>query len=194
MCKGDWNYKLAYPTVKMVMVADWRLGLLRYSFLLGTLIYICVYALYMERGYLDIQTPDGTVTATLQRPPKADVNADQFPYCNASESTYPDPLLCEVWPEDMILYPTYTHEHMMVTTRVSEEWLTLNPNCVYQTFGKGNVDCNGNISYISSSTPKRYLAGVEHYTIEVTHAMLDVKHYEMTGIPLSIDLNNQHKM
>lgn len=170
----------------MVMVADWRLGAMRYCFMLSTLLYIIIYALWYQHGYLDIQSPDGTVVASLQRPPNADVNANQFPYCNVSNHSTPKyyPMLCEVWPEDMVLYPTYTHEHMLITTRVSEEWITMNPDCIYQTFGTGDVDCNGNISYVSKSTPKRYLAGVEQYTIEITHAMLDLKHYEMTGIYL----------
>eukprot|EP00484_Ammonia_sp_Unknown_P030096 CAMPEP_0197026890 /NCGR_PEP_ID=MMETSP1384-20130603/6896_1 /TAXON_ID=29189 /ORGANISM="Ammonia sp." /LENGTH=458 /DNA_ID=CAMNT_0042455649 /DNA_START=35 /DNA_END=1411 /DNA_ORIENTATION=+ len=183
MCKSDWNYKLAYPTVKMVMVADWRLGLLRYTCLLAILLYIVVYALWYERGYLDLQSPDGTVTATLQRPASANVKAEDFAYCNASaqSQSYSDPLLCEVWPEDMVLFPTATQEHMMITTRVSEQFMTFNPQCTYQTFGAGGTTCNGSVSYVVSSTPHRYLAGVENYTVMITHAMLDLKHYELTG-------------
>ena len=67
MCKRNLNYVLAYPTVKMVMVADWRLGAMRYCFMLSTLLYIIIYALWYQHGYLDIQSPDGTVTASLQR-------------------------------------------------------------------------------------------------------------------------------
>eukprot|EP01084_Bolivina_argentea_P226018 381853_1 len=184
MCKTDLNYALAYPTVKMVMVADWRLGALRIIFMIATLIYIVVYALYFQRGYLDIQSPDGTVTATLQRPKNATVNATQFNYCNASKLSinYSDPLLCEVWPEDMILFPTSTNNRMFITTRVSEEWLTMNPNCIWENFGQNNLtNCNGNVSYVAKTTPKRYLAGINNYTIQITHAMLDVKHYELTG-------------
>eukprot|EP01084_Bolivina_argentea_P100843 180921_1 len=184
MCKGDLNYVLAYPTVKMVMVADWRLGALRYTFLIGTALYIFVYALYLQRGYLDIQSPSGTVTATLERPPNANVNARDFAYCTASNASthHPDPLLCEVWPEDMVLFPTSVHDHMVITTRVSEQWFTINPDCTYQNFGENQfTNCNSNLSYISSSTPKRYLAGVDSYSLQVTHAMLDVKHYDLTG-------------
>ena len=184
MCNIDLNRTLAYPTVKMVMVSDWRLGLLRYTFMLLTLIYILVYALYLERGYLDIQIPDGTVTATFQRPPNANVNAKEFEYCNASETSrsYSDPLLCEVWPEDMILFPTTTENHMFITTRVSEEFLTMNPNCTYQNFGHNALtNCSGTVSYISTTTPKRYLAGIEDYTMKITHTMLDSKHYELTS-------------
>ena len=86
----------------------------------------------------------------------------------------------------MVLFPTQVHEHMMITTRVSEEWLSLNPDCVYQNFGEVPLtDCNGTVSYVTSSTPKRYLAGVENYTMLITHAMLDKKHYEMTGIQIT---------
>merc|ERR1712228_408179 len=165
----------------MVMVRDWRLGALRYSFIVGTFIYVFVYALYLNRGYMDIQEPHGTATATLERPRNTDWNTEQFEYCNASSlsTNYSDPLLCELWSEDMVLYPTVISDTMSITTRVSEKFVETNKYCTYEYFDQKL--CNGTTEYVTFSTPKRYLAGVENYTLGITHSMLDMKHYELTG-------------
>jgi len=52
---------------------------------------------------------------------------------------------------------------------------------MYQNFGTGGMDCNQTVSETVWQTPRRYAAGVDNYTIMITHTMLDLKHYELTG-------------
>ena len=130
---------------------------------------------------MDIQEPHGTVTATLQMPRHKNWSIQQLEYCNASSlsANYSDPLQCELWSDDMVLFPTVISDTMSITTRVSEQFVQTNKYCTFEYFDE-NL-CNGTTEYVTSSTPKRYLAGVENYTLEITHSMLDMKHYDLTG-------------
>lgn len=125
---------------------------------------------------MDIETPVGSVNALLERPDTT-IHSSQFSYCN---DTYTGPsdvdpyinsnsqnstksLICDVWPPEMVLFPTNTNQHMVISTRVSEKMVKLESNCSYQYFSNADPNirtgCGPTTQTVVSRSPNRYLAG-----------------------------------
>jgi len=59
---------LSYTTVKVARIKDPKLGALHYSFMFLILVYIIIYKVIMNTGYIAFEAPVGTVRMQLQAP------------------------------------------------------------------------------------------------------------------------------
>mmetsp|Transcript_1 Transcript_1/g.3 ORF Transcript_1/g.3 Transcript_1/m.3 type:complete len:490 (+) Transcript_1:89-1558(+) len=100
ICGYDVDDIFAYSTVKQVTIRDARLGLLFYALNLGIAVYILIYQLCWQGGYLSFVVPTNSVRMSLQQPTASDGRScnpnkvschDNFtspavlPYCWTSE-------------------------------------------------------------------------------------------------------------
>ena len=63
----DLDDLFAYKVERRVVIRDRRLGLARVTILLGLFIYVVIYEVIMQKGYLQRDEPIGFATATLRR-------------------------------------------------------------------------------------------------------------------------------
>ena len=68
----DWNSLLAYSTVKIAKVHDWRLGALHYFFQLFITVYIVGVVCLYNKEYLRTEIPAGTVRVGMKEPAECD--------------------------------------------------------------------------------------------------------------------------
>eukprot|EP01111_Echinosteliopsis_oligospora_P005751 TRINITY_DN1938_c0_g1_i2.p1 TRINITY_DN1938_c0_g1~~TRINITY_DN1938_c0_g1_i2.p1 ORF type:complete len:135 (+),score=23.15 TRINITY_DN1938_c0_g1_i2:111-515(+) len=87
----DWDAMLEYKTVKIVVIRDRRLGIIHYAVMLLILIYVVVYTIVFEGGYLKTEPPFGSARATLRQPDTL-TSETVLPYClqNSPTSTLSD--------------------------------------------------------------------------------------------------------
>src|SRR3989338_5044951 len=133
----SWDQLLSYETPKIAVINDRRLGLLYYTLLGIVFIYVVADVVLVEKRYLQIQAPVGSVRFSLlapqnAAPPVTPPPANTLAYCSQSGntqigdgSTYP----CIYWDEDYVLYPSVEADAMFITTRVSNISQTQENGC-----------------------------------------------------------------
>ena len=62
----DWDDFFAYQTPKTVIIKNRALGLVRLASTTAIALYIFVYVIIVKEGYLDVDTPTGSVVSTLK--------------------------------------------------------------------------------------------------------------------------------
>lgn len=155
-------------------VKDRYLGILRYVFLLATFVYIVGYVLVYEKGYLKREKPVGTVVTSLKTPRGKPINPSDYPYCVENGSTtYRDPRPCMVWDDVQALYPPEELNSMSITTRVT--------NTTEEYFcDDTSVPCVD--PWRNTTFPNEfYLAGVETFSVRVSHSMQAPNFYRASG-------------
>ena len=70
ICGHDIDEVFAYPTTQFARIRDARLGLFKYILTFGIILYVGIYQLWMNGGYLAESTVTGTTRFTLQQPTK----------------------------------------------------------------------------------------------------------------------------
>ena len=86
-CGSDLDDIFAFKTTKYARIRDAQLGILKYIFMLGIFLYIVVYSLWMENGYLQKLAPSGSIQFTLVAPgspendPDYDGKISEMFYC-----------------------------------------------------------------------------------------------------------------
>jgi len=156
----DWDDLLSYNTVKVVRIRDRRLGALHITFMAGIVLYIVVYSIVLNKGYLKVETPMGSIRASLLKPSVAQTN---FPYCsnqgNPNASLLPLP--CEYWDESNVVYPIGEETAFCATTRVK--------------YYNQTADCDftlPNCTYTDSADAKNiYIADIDRFTLLIDHTM-----------------------
>ncbi|KAK5578685.1 hypothetical protein RB653_008358 [Dictyostelium firmibasis] len=159
----DWDSLFSYSTIKIVRIRDKRLGILHFAFLIGIILYIIVGTIFLQKKYLALESPIGSIRTSLQSP---SVKPSNLPYClnNGSDTSYegyPNKP-CQYWDEYLVLYPPSEESSMFITTRCTQETQsTVNgcnlsePSCVYNT----------------TSSADFYIANVENFTILLDHTL-----------------------
>ncbi|PRP74841.1 P2X receptor [Planoprotostelium fungivorum] len=169
-----WNNALSYSTVKIIKIADWRLGLLHYTFLFGIILYVFLYQVWYKRGYMTFETPSGAVRATLQAPP-APLPLNQLSYC--SESGNSSSLPCAYMSGPTATFPAGQTSPLFITSRVKHyhrNLTTLGITCdndVVQT----NAACMMNLNDPSLNVTRAYIADLERYTLAIDHVAYALK-------------------
>ncbi|KAF2071100.1 hypothetical protein CYY_007586 [Polysphondylium violaceum] len=156
----DWDDILSYNTVKVVRIRDRRLGILHITFMASIVIYIVIYSIILNKGYLNLETPVGSIRASLLKPSQSQTN---FPYCSNQANPNPNilPLKCEYWDESNVVYPIGEETAFCATTRVKYYNQTADceftsPTCTYKD---------------SDNAQNIYVADIERFTLLIDHTM-----------------------
>jgi hypothetical protein len=131
--------RCSYKTPVLVSILDWRLGAMKYAFMLCILLYVGVYNIWYNNGYLRFETPVGHVRFQLQQPTKPDPNTgapcdptdnscddnftplDELEYCTQNPSSAARghrPYNCTYWDANQDVY--MQQSSVLMTTRVAE--------------------------------------------------------------------------
>lgn len=140
----DWDELFAYTTVKMARVHDRRLGILHYAFMSLILVYIIVYVCLVNKEYMLVDVPEGTVRLGLL-PPIACPDeaagecegfrrlATELPYCTGAP---PDPghlmptqFQCRYEDESFVVWPPVEQRGFFAATRITEKQQLLPDTC-----------------------------------------------------------------
>lgn len=176
----NWDNALAYSTIKVVKVRDWRLGCMHYFFQVAIFLYIVLYAVTFDQGFMyKEQIVGGSVTLNSRAPNLNDFGvenyAQNFSYCCESDDAFDcqngtkplnDTLKCLSWDSYLAEYPTSSNLELAITSRVTISSETVNdpatctetnwpPTCEYIDDGAGEESF--------------YIAGFEGYTIRIRH-------------------------
>jgi len=108
-CFGvDIDLLFSYETPKVVLVQHRLLGFLYYSFTLSIVFYVLIYAMLLEKGYLEYDTVTGTQRQVLLHFDHP-ANLSSLSYCTGE-------IPCVVWDTTDVRYPNADTQSMMVTT------------------------------------------------------------------------------
>eukprot|EP00300_Choanocystis_sp_HF-7_P002554 c11935_g1_i2.p1 GENE.c11935_g1_i2~~c11935_g1_i2.p1 ORF type:complete len:320 (+),score=58.61 c11935_g1_i2:45-1004(+) len=155
----------AYSTLKVVRIRDRQLGLLHHSFQFGILVYIVIYVMIFNHGYLKYDQPVGVIRANIQQCPtgaSCDVQQSLLPYCAINNSGI-SPLQCKFYDEQEATHPVGQGDPMFVGTRVTES--TQIRSCAVT-----QKSCSGSVWTTTNST-SFYVAGVESWSIRLDHSV-----------------------
>ena len=165
----------SYQTSKIVIIKDRYLGILRSLMVLGILLYVIVYVIFLSSGYLKFEVPIGILYTSLQKPPALDIVAQTLPYCAQYTGTIPtmDPRVCLAWDEFDDLFPVDQSDAMLMSTRIQmtpqqRQCDLLATTCVTPWVTNGNVS-------------EFYVADIESFTILVKHAFQARDFFQQTG-------------
>eukprot|EP01088_Endostelium_zonatum_P014209 TRINITY_DN3014_c0_g1_i1.p1 TRINITY_DN3014_c0_g1~~TRINITY_DN3014_c0_g1_i1.p1 ORF type:complete len:388 (+),score=55.68 TRINITY_DN3014_c0_g1_i1:74-1237(+) len=160
---------LAYSTVKIVTIRDYRLGLIHYLFMIAILAYVFGFTIIYEKRYLLREAPTGSVRISVQSPQtqkKVMPPPEDIPYCQIpGRNTYRNlPIYtCEYWNEDLAVFPVLEQSSLFASTRVTVLEKDLQP-----------AGCNltdPNCTYAVGSSRIVYVAGIENFTVLIDHSM-----------------------
>lgn len=178
----------AYKTPVVVNIMDWRLGLLKYIFMLAILCYVGVYNIAYNCAYLKIDAPVGTIRFSLQQPTQPDPRTgapcdpteptckddftpvEELAYCsqgaagaNQSYHTYP----CVYWDNDQDIHPM--DASVLLATRVVE----YNQTRRCPTVQPAGVSCDqlwhNDAPNIRGVT--KYVADINRFTLLLDHTV-----------------------
>ncbi|PRP88798.1 P2X receptor [Planoprotostelium fungivorum] len=202
-----WDSLLIYTTVKVVKIRDWRLGVLHYAFMLGILGYVAVYAVWLNKGYLQKDQPVGSVRSTLAPPDQLNAT-NTFPYCSQYQPAYQgfNNFPCIYYSGHDVQMPDALANPFMIVTRTKS--FTLN--------GSPNINCTGRFidqpeciitnkqtkDPTAGTTQRYYTAGIEDYTLFMEHVVygrsshfsgrnedMEERFYDSKGDLMTIDTN-----
>ncbi|PRP75371.1 P2X receptor [Planoprotostelium fungivorum] len=180
-----WNSILSYSTVKIIKIADWRLGILHYTFMLGILLYVFLYQVWFKRGYMAFDIPNGAVRATLQAP-TTPLALDQMSYCSQSgnTSTLPCAYMSGPFPAGQTspLFITsrtkhYQRDLMALGLSCSNDVILLKPltNLITWSQVQTDVNCLMNLNDPTLNVTRAYVADLERYTLAIDHVAYALK-------------------
>lgn len=159
---------LTYTTAKMVIVRDWKLGLMYYSLMLLIFVYI-IWNAVSTGSYLTKSTPTaGSVRATAQ----LNTTGLTVPsYCSTSADST---LGCVFWPAEQMAYPFSGEANtLFITTRVSiTQVLPDATNACTNLTAPTSAACRAlppkNSLY---SRKSYYVANIEDLTFQIDHSV-----------------------
>jgi ATP P2X receptor len=147
---GFWS---SYSNYKYVSIYDPTLGLLFRIATLLPVVYVVVYLLVIQKGYLQLDPIVGTVEFHVKRkvwPTQEQVQS--LPYCESSDDTGENH--CVLWDEFDVVYPPSVTSSLFMTVNVKDRHQT-RPNAT-SPFSKGREH-------------KYYVAGVEDMHVRLAH-------------------------
>ncbi|EGC35062.1 hypothetical protein DICPUDRAFT_152641 [Dictyostelium purpureum] len=157
----DWDSLFSYQTIKIVRIRDRRLGILHLSFLVAIILYILIFTILLQKKYLAIESPIGSIRTSLMAPQN---RAGNLSYCSQTQPSFNgyENKPCRWWDEYLVLYPPSEESAMFISTRVTQENQTTVNNCDLST-----PSC----VYTTNSSIEFYVANVEDFTILLDHTL-----------------------
>ncbi|OLP91891.1 P2X receptor A [Symbiodinium microadriaticum] len=195
-CGVDLHNLFAYSTTKYIVIRDARLGLLHYTLMFFIVVYILVYQLIGNLGYLKFNDAQNTVRLTLQEPtagcnPNDTGCKDSFtplshlPYCcaqNSSCKTNDDgSCSCDYRPAFKDYNCTWMsgtsaaairESSIVVSTFTHEYTMTLNTSC-FTSYPAAAESCDE--LYIVQEKAQVFTADVESFTLLIDHSVTSPK-------------------
>eukprot|EP01012_Entosiphon_sulcatum_P043085 TRINITY_DN57264_c0_g1_i1.p1 TRINITY_DN57264_c0_g1~~TRINITY_DN57264_c0_g1_i1.p1 ORF type:complete len:549 (+),score=64.58 TRINITY_DN57264_c0_g1_i1:30-1649(+) len=177
----DLDDLLSYKTARMVKIRDRRLCIGRILISIGVLLYVVIYAIIEEQGYLKVDVPVGAVRLSLRGP--SPVPASYPSYCNASTpasapvgggiSVGPQQLPCVNWTYLEAVYPATEEWSVFLASRVGVTAEQGQGDCLYAL-----GDCT-NVTFISDpqspgkqiNQKQLFVPFVEDYTLMLRHSV-----------------------
>ncbi|EGG18204.1 P2X receptor [Cavenderia fasciculata] len=154
----DW---LSYNTVKVVRIRDRRLGILHLTFLLGIFVYVVVVSIFMNKGYLEVEIPIGSIRTSLKPP----VNYTYpLPYCGNQpgfNSTLFHNITCQYWDENLVVFPIGERDSFTASTRVKTS----------SQHADGCDFTNPNCTYTEDDPNSIFIADIENFTLLIDHTL-----------------------
>jgi hypothetical protein len=160
----DGDELLAFKAPRTVIIRDRRLGLLYYFFQISIFVYIVIYNLWLENGYLLYATPVPAVKLVLLQPTQGncspndnscldDVKGSDRAYCQSSKCMFLDGQQAS---------PVLTGKSILISTYVTSFDQVRNPDC-------GLTSC----PKIWNSTPvgDAFVADIESYMLSIDHSL-----------------------
>jgi len=178
----DWDKFFEYQTVKYVTIQNKKVGITHYILQFAIFVYIVVYTIIYEQRYLNLESPYGSVRATLREPDEW-IPASTLPYClqNSSSVNGFKNYNCTYIPGIDAVYPPGTVDSIFISTRGKDQFYAA-PNCS----DPFSLDCIP--SKTPNSTVRFYSAGIEEYTLFMEHAIfgrqnqLLISNWECEGV------------
>jgi hypothetical protein len=165
-----------------VRIRDRKLGMLRMVFMLAIFAYIVVYVVWLNQGYLEVDTVVGQVAHSLRWPRDADdkripLAPYNFDYCTEYYvyRNLPQPASarnCTVLDAAGLIYPELD-DSKFITTRITYE--TQHGNCLHMRYNDACVK-----AYTTENTTEVYAVGIEDFTLKVKHSMRAAQFYQET--------------
>ncbi|EFA80527.1 putative purinergic receptor [Heterostelium album PN500] len=156
----------SYETEKIVKIKDKRLKILHIIFLFAIFVYIFIFNIVLDKSYLSIELPIGTIRTSLQAP---QARSSELPYClnstNIIFNGFPT-MQCAYWDEELIVYPPTADYSMFVSTRVTTE-VQDTPNCDLTSL---------NCTFESFNTTNLFIADIDNFTILLDHTLSAPSH------------------
>ncbi|PRP87308.1 hypothetical protein PROFUN_01570 [Planoprotostelium fungivorum] len=168
----DEDARLLGSSPDIVKIHDWRLGLLHYGFMLGILIYVAIYAVWYQQGYLQKDQPVGSIRTTIATP--TDLRAAQsYPYCLQNSTTYAgyNNYQCIYYSGNNIQFPNALGNPFMVITRTKNITMNNPTSCVVPDQPSCVISDADTVDPTKQTTTRYYSAGVEDYTLFFEHVV-----------------------
>ena len=151
----------AYKVPRRVIIRDRWLGIARILILIGLFVYVVIYEVIIQRGYLQKDEPFGLATMSIR---KAGDGSAAHCCSGASCPTDRIKLECVSWDRHNILYPPTEEYSILITTRVSVSTSQeLPPTC---RLNSSSSPCP---PWETNTITPYYTKGVEEMTIRVDH-------------------------
>ena len=89
--KIDWDEVLSYETIAVVKIRDRRLGILYYTFLMAITIYVIIYQVIVQQGYLIKEPPiGGSIRISVKPPVFSEIGPlSKLSYCDLNSDGSP---------------------------------------------------------------------------------------------------------
>jgi len=153
------KFLFEYETYKCVVIKDKTLGILYYSFVLLTLLYVGV-DIVVEKAYIEYETPLCDIRTTLDKGRK-DVDVATLPYCTN--------ISCSTFELDEITSHIGGDVEVMITTALEE--VIQARNCT--TNDQDQRRCS---RWATTRRETVYVAGVEDIELKIEHSILFLQH------------------
>lgn len=142
-------------------------------FQIGIFMYVIVYAVVLERGFMfKEQITGGSVTVNAL-PPLNRASADEISYCCTDEEDSPtnctgaDALPCLYWDQLQTEYPPASNSEMSLTTRVNVTREIVSREGCNATHW--DDDCSWIVDPDTPEIKGQYVANLEEFTIRIRH-------------------------
>eukprot|EP01012_Entosiphon_sulcatum_P051574 TRINITY_DN7082_c0_g1_i1.p1 TRINITY_DN7082_c0_g1~~TRINITY_DN7082_c0_g1_i1.p1 ORF type:complete len:468 (+),score=55.08 TRINITY_DN7082_c0_g1_i1:871-2274(+) len=182
MLFGRWDVDdvFAYRAPRTVFVRDSRLCFTKIAVLIGITIYVFIYSVLIQRGYLKKDKPEGAVQFTLR---DSTISKPTPKYCTAvpicNGSNYCTGLPCIQWDYHDSVYPEQEETSMFITTRARITQQVVENDCFLQARLCDPAP--------PSWGPRYYVPRIEDATFMLRHnvysaqTQIDVGSVEMSG-------------
>ncbi len=182
--------RCSYKTPVLVSILDWRLGVMKYAFMLLILLYVGFYNIFYNCGYLRFESPVGHVRFQLQQPTKPDPRTgapcdptdnsceddftalDELGYCTQSSHSAAgghQPYNCTYWDANQDVY--MQQSSVLMTTRVAEYNQT---RTCHPAWNPGVTSCKklwrNDAPHADGKT--YFIADMERYTLLLDHTVI----------------------
>jgi len=174
--RAFWDDALSYSTVKICKIHDWRLGALHYGFMIGILLYVFVYAVYWNQGYLQKDVPVGNIRTSIGTPPDSVglQTSNNYPYCleSQAQSNGFNNLPCIYYSGNSVQIPDGLSNPFLLVTRTKNHTLNnagadcpvnTQPSCIVTDAQAANNTLGTTVRY--------FTAGIEDYTLYLEHTV-----------------------